>query len=409
MTVTLDPAKVDRTLDLIASQVMLADAPVVLSSFGKDSLVLLHLCRQVNKGVPALFFVQHAQQFPEKYRHAMAVIEAWGLACYSLPPRGVTHVQQGDYFDLFQFYGSPDMGPLIASTGLRPRELGEEPFVCALDSLLAPTAEQVTYPWDLTFLGHKASDEVKLTAGQGTKIHTPVIQSGATTLCLPLWDWTDADVWAYIHAHHLPYDQARYDAQDEAVNPDQYPACFNCLDARKRGQSVYCPKVHDYVTNRAQPWDWHHRQRNQLLGSVHYATFDVPAMDRRHSVPARFLDFEEHWPLWSLRKVIDRDQVFVCLNDVVDVSSKADGLRRLRQEWIRVERACARAGLAGWLTCLDDWNTKTARVVRATGAVPYAMTGTDQWYIKRVDPAHLHFPTLREMAKTILTEAQAHA
>lgn len=396
----LNLAKIDRAVDCIATQALQAERPIVLSSFGKDSMVLLDLCRQVTR-MPVLFFVQEAQTFPEKYAHAWSVIQAWDLECYSLPPQWTIGLQHGATFDVYQGYGSPQTGTIVLSLGARPRRLGEDRFLCAAELIRRPVEAVTDYPWDVTFLGHKACDAVPMADQIETDHQTPITQMGRTRMVLPLWDWTDADVWAYIRARNLPYDRQRYEAQDETVNPDRFPTCAACLDPQTIGRQVYCPLAGKEIPSQAHPVEWHDAMRTQLLGAVRYGRSTVDEKPAASPTRVRFLDLQEVWPLWTMRKRIFGSEVWVQVTDLVDVRCKADGPLRVYDEWRRMEYRARRAGLAGWVAHVATDNDRFRRWMQAVGAEPYATDETGTWMQKRLRYDTEQFPTLRALAKTV--------
>jgi Phosphoadenosine phosphosulfate reductase family len=399
--------KIERSLDLIATEMLTAKDPVVCSSFGKDSLVVLDLVYQIRQRVPILFFPQHAKQFPEKYQFARDFIAAYKLPVWSLPPRLVTHVQDGDYFEIFTQFGGDATGPLNMSLGCRAWQGTDKEFVCAAEMLLQPPNAHVNFPWDLTFIGTKACDPIPL-AGTVENFQS-VIDSGSTRICLPLADWTDDDIWAYIKAREIPYSEARYDEQLESADPDRYPVCFGCLDTRKRGEKVFCPVLESMIPNRAMPEPWHAQQKLKLLQAVGYASFRLgkpvdPALEKK------FLPQEEQWPLWSVKKRVYDEKVYAHIQDLVDISKAPNGFARLRDEWIRLERRCGEAGIIGWIASVARDNVRMQRCMVATGAEFYA-EDADWYYVKKmVDPTQLIFPTVREMAARVRAqEEQTHA
>lgn len=385
--------KIDEALDLIASESLHAEHPIVLSSFGKDSLVLLDLCLSVRQ-MPVLLFAQEAHRFQDKYKHAYGVIEHFKLEAFTLPPRAVSHVQDGDFFDIFHTFGGDQTGPLVMAMGCKPMEHGDDPFVCAVDQMLQPVQASVKYPWDVTFHGHKQSDDIKL--ARKTKIVTPVIDSGSTRLVLPIWDWTDDEIWAYIKMRNLPYDAERYDQHNDAVNPDVFPTCFACLDTRKRGEKVWCPVLGAEISNRAQTDEWHVKQKLAVLGAAQYATFELTSPVDQKTIE-KFLDHEETWPLFTIKKHIFNDLVYVVIDNLKDISRQPDGMRRLREDWIKLELRCAEAGIVGWIARTAKDNPRMLRCITATGCKQYAEDEQAIWFKKMIDPECKVFPSLREM------------
>lgn len=267
----MDDAKERRALALIKAAMATAERPVVLCSFGKDSLVLLHLCLRIRK-IPVIFL--RFPKFHEKHAHALKVMQLWDLEVYDMWPRTSTEYQSGTFFEVLHGYHTgydPDgrLGTLWLFSGIRERHDGESRYLCAQDDLLLrPKSLGHEYPWDCTFHGHKGTDDPEI--GEAGAIVQPISQVGSTRLVVPFIDWSDQDIWDYIKQYDLPYDTARYDEKNEAVSPDRYPTCFNCLDSHKRGEMVPCPKYNRLIRNTAQPPEAHEDFRQALVESVQY-------------------------------------------------------------------------------------------------------------------------------------------
>ena len=258
--------KETSALTLIEAQLCAARNPVVLCSFGKDSLVLLHLCLRVRK-VPVIFF--RFAKFHEKHAHALRVMQEWDLEVYDLWPTAVMEYQSGEFFEMLHAYAMGQQGYMFLFSGIRKRRDDESRYLCAVDDLLRrPRAQAHEYPWDVTFHGHKGTDDPEMGA-QGVITH-PVSQLGGTRLVVPFVDWTDEDIWDYIHTYDLPYDRQRYEARDESVSPDKYPTCYRCLDTTLRGQMVDCPKSHTPMLNVAKTEAQHESMRQSFVGILTY-------------------------------------------------------------------------------------------------------------------------------------------
>lgn len=399
---------IDQSIDLIAAQVLQHDRPVVLTSFGKDSLVLHHLVQQVVPDVECLLLLQAPDLFPEKYAHAKRLIDEGHLTCWSIPPRWTVHTQLGDKFDLFQGYGSLTSGDLIMATGCRARELGEERYLCAKAMTEAVHPPDVEYPWDLTFHGHKASDPIPFASS--FQITASVVKIGGTTLALPIRDWTDADIFAYIDRFDLPLDRARYEGKDERVNPDVLPTCWNCLDVRTRGQMVFCPltatgeQPGHLIANVAQPAAYHRRVQQAILGDIGYADTRLPNVAAQEA--GRWFGLEEAWPLFTVRKHVfaDEGRVYVEVDDIPPVATRIDVSMALLHELHRLEFQCWRSGVSGWISANARENVAMARWIEAFGARRYRQDAAFDYFVKPVTAEPREAPSLRTMAKTLLAK-----
>ncbi len=266
--------KETTALALIEPQLTNALNPIVLCSFGKDSLVLLHLCLRIKK-VPVLFF--KFAQYHNKYTHALEVIKQWDLEVYDYWPQAVQEYQHGDYFEVLHSYSTGGNGFIHLFSGVRERTSNESHYLCAVeDLLLRPKAQAHDYPWDVTFHGHKGTDDPEL--GESVSITNTTVQLGNTKAVIPFVDWSNKDIWDYIHKYDLPYDTTRYNRVDKTSNPDEYPTCFKCIDTRIAGQMITCPKYNKPIQNIAKPERYHQQLRSTLLTSVTYC--DVKGASR---------------------------------------------------------------------------------------------------------------------------------
>ena len=253
-------------LAMVGEQMRTAANPVVLCSFGKDSTVLLHLCLRFRK-VPVLFL--RFAKFHEKHVHALRVMQEWDLEVYDLWPSSAIDYQNGEFFEVLHSYHTGLAGRLYLFSGIRKRRDDEGRYLCAIDDLIArPKALNYGYPWDVTFHGHKGTDDPEIGAA-GPIVH-PVSQLGGTRLVVPFVDWTDDDIWSYIRRYDLPYDRQRYDQRDESVSPDKYPTCYRCLDSQFIGQVVQCPKYDDSRESVARSPEDHERLRTVLIQEATY-------------------------------------------------------------------------------------------------------------------------------------------
>jgi len=259
-------AKTQQALALLSPHLLAAKNPIVLCSFGKDSIVLLHLCLRIRK-VPVLFF--RFPKFHEKHAHAQRVMRGWDLEAYDMWPEQVHYYQSGRFFEVLHSYPTGGNAHIHLFSGIRERQEGESRYLCAVQDLLQRPVASSTYPWDVTIHGHKGTDDPEM--GASGAIVQPVSQLGGTTLVVPFVDWTDEDIWAYIKYYNLPYDEARYDAKQETTSPDKYPTCYRCLDGAYRGALVPCPKLNEaLIPNMAVDQQAHAEFRAQLLSTMSY-------------------------------------------------------------------------------------------------------------------------------------------
>lgn len=249
-----------ETLEFIQDCLKASANPVCLCSFGKDSLVLLHLILRLKK-VPVIYWREPF--FQKKFAHPQKVAEDWDLAVYDYPPSACDYMQLDDYFDVYSLY-SAGKSWLNLYTGCVDYQEGK-PFLCAIkDLLLRPKVSSYEFKWDCVFHGHKQCDPVYI----ADKIDLPRTKyDGEKILVLPIRDWTDQDIWDYIHKYNLPYNSDRYDSKNEDKNNDMFRTCHNCLDYRVK--EPYCPLVKKSISSVAKSKEDNIRYRDTLLGRAY--------------------------------------------------------------------------------------------------------------------------------------------
>ena len=116
-------------------------------------------------------------------------MQQWDLEAYDMWPQTVTDYQHDSFFEVLHGYSTGqtvDSGSarLYLFSGIRERREGESRYLCAQDDLLnRPRSRDCDYPWDVTFHGHKGTDDPELGA-QGAIIN-PVSVLGGTRLVVP--------------------------------------------------------------------------------------------------------------------------------------------------------------------------------------------------------------------------------
>ncbi|MDP2682016.1 MAG: phosphoadenosine phosphosulfate reductase family protein [Deltaproteobacteria bacterium] len=230
--------------------------PVILCSFGKDSIVLLHLARQIKKDIPVILWRENSQL--KKYEFANRIIDEWHLKVYDFPPAINDIVYRHGKMDGVGFYmiGGNYVYKAIELSNPNGH------FACSMeDILMKPTCERYNFKWDAVLSGHKKAD-IDALLGK-VELKTDLIQSGNVSLCYPLFDWTDADIWEYIHSNNVPYNEKRYgkdgvEFKDKTYNENYHAACVKCLDPNEQ-ENVYCEKEKKEVQNMGKLIDYKKR------------------------------------------------------------------------------------------------------------------------------------------------------
>ena len=161
-------------LKAVLGEAMLGDVAVV-SSFGAESAVLLHLIAQADRNVPVLF-LDTGKHFPETLEYRDLLVERLGL----------TNLQ----------ILRPDAEQLAArdDSGLR---WSYDPDGCCEIRKVVPL-EKALAPLDASITGRKAFQS-------STRAALPRFELDGDRLKVnPLIDWNKADIDAYFEEHDLP-------------------------------------------------------------------------------------------------------------------------------------------------------------------------------------------------------------
>ena len=226
--------------------------PMVMSSFGKDSMVMLDIIKHMGLKLPVVF---HREPFfQQKYQFAQRVICENDYAVYDYPPLATAVTKNGEHFEIVSFYQAGDPpNYTYVPTGIRTPENGK-PFLCGLEDLYYKPTGTFEFPWDLGFVGHKSSDVDPILGPIPLYTDLKVNQNGCD-YAFPLRHFTDVDVWEYSRRFDVPIHKERYDPEngfrerpDVTLNPDYHHACVLCMD-RDGAPQVFCPKYQTEVPN----------------------------------------------------------------------------------------------------------------------------------------------------------------
>lgn len=249
--------KVDEALDVIEATALLHSAPVVYSSFGKDSMVLLNLVASTGRRLPVVFHREPHRQ-GRKYEFADDVIQERGYHTLDWDPAIVAVTQHPEgAIELVNLHRGPTGVLEYLGVGVLPPVDGV-PYLCGLADLYrrpcSPSARPPLF-YDLALIGHKSVDTDPI-MGQLplTSFYAPGEGEGIA-YAFPLKEFTDQDIWEYTLACGLPINRRRYDAAnawreftDDTFNPDYFRACTLCMDQTQPAE-VMCPKLGQVVPN----------------------------------------------------------------------------------------------------------------------------------------------------------------
>jgi hypothetical protein len=234
---------VTSTKDFIAQQVAEHSRPAILSSFGKDSMVLLHLVRAMGLTLPVIF---HRDPWePWKNKFADDIISGWKLAVYDWLPAATGIKVRKTFETVGRWQTGPKSFADIPKNIIPPSN--RQDFLCGLRDIMdRPKGGCHYHPWDLYLCGHKSSDVDECDGPVPLSVE---LFHGPPDVAFPLRDWSDEDVWDYIRRERVPIQEERYNRVTgklreghEHFSNDYITACVRCLDPRM-GSMVSCPKL----------------------------------------------------------------------------------------------------------------------------------------------------------------------
>jgi phosphoadenosine phosphosulfate reductase len=172
--------KVKSALDFIKECAKKYKRIAVLSSWGKDSIVVLHLVIQVLPDIPVVF-IDTTFKPKETYEIMNVLKEKWNLNL---------KIYRSPYLDNKEFMQNVIIGQELWKTN---------PDLCCQILKVKPTQMAVEdLNLEAWFSGLRATESEKRSIFK--KIH----RQDKFIRLHPLHDWTEADIWRYIACYDLP-------------------------------------------------------------------------------------------------------------------------------------------------------------------------------------------------------------
>jgi hypothetical protein len=196
-----------QILDTINAELTTAQSPAVLLSFGKDSLLLMALARQVRTDITAIWFDDGTTD-----RHAAeAIIRDWSLTCYTYGPANIYTVEDSGRLAVISEYSiNGTLLPLVTDV-----VVGDG--VCLQTIQRTPS---LYMPFDLLLSGYKDCDTHWL--ADGTLLYPEGLVVGGARLIAPLRTLTDAEVLNWLNQLNVLHSPAA----------DELTVCTDCLTGK---------------------------------------------------------------------------------------------------------------------------------------------------------------------------------
>ena len=190
-----------ESIEIIREAVATARNPVMLYSIGKDSSVMLHLARKAFAPAPPPFPLLHVDtgwKFKEMYVHRTRMVAESGM-------RLITHINpDGLAAGVNPFtHGSNYHTDVMKTQGLKQAldALGSDVVFggARRDEEKSRAKERV---FSFRAAGHRW--DPKAQRPELWNLYNTRIKPGETIRVFPISNWTELDIWQYIHAERIP-------------------------------------------------------------------------------------------------------------------------------------------------------------------------------------------------------------
>ncbi|MBC7364522.1 MAG: phosphoadenosine phosphosulfate reductase family protein [Candidatus Aminicenantes bacterium] len=221
--------KIKSATDLIKRVLANHENPVVACSFGKNSMVVLHMVRQFNPEVCVLFN-NTLMEYPDTYKFKKIISRKWNLNLIETRPlKTFWWVVENYGFPLFSRKGHKDASKNCC------RYLKEYPIKKVLRQ----------HKFDLYFTGlsrHESRLREFSAKKYGNYFYSRTFKHWK---CHPIQDWTKEDIWAYHEIYNIPYNSL-YDKKA----PDGFDlrtGCWCCTIPIKYGKIEFLRKNYPHL------------------------------------------------------------------------------------------------------------------------------------------------------------------
>jgi hypothetical protein len=223
-----------KVLETITAALAGAERPAILTSFGKESVLLTQLVLDAGARPDLIFFRRDKRR--EQLEFAFSEIARLGLDVYDWAPADRYFLPRGtNAVALVDEYAYLDLTLPV----LRDIE-HDQTAQCVFDLDKTRTTAFIG-PWDTIFLGTRGIDTHEIIP-EPRLVH--ILNGRDVSLVAPLYHLSEEDVWREIRARRIAYDVARYD--ESGADPDTLHMCVGCLkkpDSPGVVEKVPCHKI----------------------------------------------------------------------------------------------------------------------------------------------------------------------
>jgi len=189
--------KIERAEQLIVRELKDAEKPAVACSFGKDSMVLLHLVRVFCKRAIVVFH-NTGVQYSETYKYRDRILKEWNIENYHESKPIMS------FWKCVEKYGYPQFRQM--GKGKSHKEQGKHRVPrCCYYLKEKPAKDFIKQAKiDLEFVGLQASESMVRRLSFFREGEAFNSKSYGCRIVRPLMIWTDKDVWQYHEIFGIP-------------------------------------------------------------------------------------------------------------------------------------------------------------------------------------------------------------
>jgi sulfate adenylyltransferase subunit 2 len=206
-----------ESIHIMREVVAEADNPVLLYSIGKDSSVMLHLARKAFFPAPPPFPLLHVDttwKFQDMYRFRDRMVQETGM-------RLLVHI---NHEGLARGIGPFTHGPAIHTDVMKTQALKQALNMYAFDAALggARRDEETSRAKERIFSFRSAHHrwDPKNQRPELWRLYNAKKHKGESMRVFPLSNWTELDIWHYIHLEHIPIVPLYFAARRPVVERD---------------------------------------------------------------------------------------------------------------------------------------------------------------------------------------------
>jgi phosphoadenosine phosphosulfate reductase len=229
--------KLKTSLRLVKQALSEQNNPILACSFGKDSMVVLHLVRQLKPDIKIIWNNTQVE-YPDTYKFAEEITRDWNLEVFEAKPRHT-------FWELIKEVGWP-IDPRN-SNGKRQKATVR----CCKELKKLPTLNLLRQnKWNLYFTGltrHESRLREFSAKKYGSYFYS---KEWHLWKCHPILDWTTDDVWEYHRKFQLPHNPL-YDKNEIEISGGIRTGCWPCPQAIRYGKlehlRYYYPKLFNSI------------------------------------------------------------------------------------------------------------------------------------------------------------------